>query len=230
VQKTRLITLKRVLADYEGRLGDQRSAEAQARQRLSDLQLRAAQARNAYQQQAADELKDLAGRLREIEERLRPAEDQSDRLVVRAPVAGTVMALRATNAGQSIGPREPLMELAPADEELIVETRVRPDDIDHVAAGGHAEVRFTALDHRRAPNLPARVIFISPDRVDDPRTGTSWFVVQVRVDAASIASHHHIKVHAGLPAEVYIASPPRSLLDYLLEPLNAFKERAMREP
>lgn len=230
VQKTRLITLKRVLADYDSRLGDQRSSEAQARQRLADLKLRAVQARNAYQQQAADELKELSGKLSELEERLRPAEDQSERLQVRAPVAGVVMGLRATNPGQTFGPRDVLMEVVPSEEALVVETRVRPEDIDHVHVGGHADVRFTALDHRRAPNLRAEVVFVSPDRFQDNQTGAAWFVAQVRVDPASLAEHRQVRVHAGLPAEVYIATRPRSLLDYLIEPINAFKERAMREP
>ncbi|HNB94242.1 MAG TPA: HlyD family secretion protein [Microthrixaceae bacterium] len=111
-----------------------------------------------------------------------------------------------------------------------VETRVRPEDIDHVHVGGHADVRFTALDHRRAPNLRAEVVFVSPDRFQDNQTGAAWFVAQVRVDPASLAEHRQVRVHAGLPAEVYIATRPRSLLDYLIEPINAFKERAMREP
>lgn len=230
VQRTRLIGLQRVVSEYEARLGLQRSELAQARQTLEDLKLRAAQARNSYRQQAADELKDSAARLREIDERLRPSSDLAGRQSVRAPVSGTVMGLRVTAVGSAVAPREALMELVPHDEKLIVEARIRPDDIDHVHAGGAAEVRLSAFDARISPHLAARVDFVSPDRLVDAQTGAAWYAVHLSVDEAALRAMPLLRLQTGMPAEVFVATAPRSLLRYLLEPIDAFRQRALREP
>ncbi len=230
VQRTRVIGLQRVVAEYESRLGEQRGALAQSRQAAEDLQLRAAQARNAYRQQAVDELKDSALRLREVDERLRPSADLAERQNLRAPVAGTVMGLRVSAAGTAVGPREPLMELVPADERLIVEARIRPEDIDHVRLDGAAELRLSAYDPRVAPRVPARVVFVSPDRQSDAQTGAAWYTVHLQVDEPALRALPGLQLQTGMPAEVYLSTAPRSLLAYLLEPIDVFRQRALREP
>lgn len=230
VQQARLIGLQRVVAEYQSRLGEQRSELAKARQSIEDLRLRAAQARNAYQQQAADEMKETALRLREVDEKLRPSADLADRQNVRAPVAGTVMGLRVAAVGVAVGPRETLMELIPAEERLVIEANVRTQDIDHVRVGGSAEIRFTAFQARSTPHLPAKVAFVSPDRVTDPQTGAAWYVARLSVAEEALRALPHLRLQTGMPAEVYIATEPRSLWDYLLEPLDAFRHRALREP
>lgn len=230
IQKPKLLALQRTVAEYEARLGQQRGDEAEARQKVEDLKLRSAQARNAYQQQAADELKDSTLHLREIEERLRPSADVADRQVVKAPTGGTVMGLRLHGQGATVGPRETLMELVPDNERLIVEARIRPQDVDHVHLGGEAEVRLSAFDARVVPRLPARVDFVSPDRVTDAQTGAAWYVVYLHVSEPALAGFPGLKLQTGMPAEVYIATAPRSLWRYLVEPIDAFRQRALREP
>lgn len=230
VQQTRLIGLQRVVAEYESRLGEQRGELARARQSIEDLRLRAAQARNAYQQQAADELKETALRLREVDEKLRPSADLAERQTVRAPVPGTVMGLRVAAVGAAVGPREPLMELIPAEERLIVEANIRPQDIEHVHAGGMAEVRLGTFEARNSSPLPARVDFVSADRVTDPQTGAAWYVARLSVTDEALRAQPRLRLQTGMPAEVYIATVPRSLWQYLLEPIDVFRQRALREP
>lgn len=230
IQKSRMLTLLRTVAEYQARLGQQRGDEAEARQRIEDLRLRMVQARNAYQQQAADELKDSTLKLRELDEKLRPSSDLAQRQNVTAPMAGTIMGLRITGKGLAVGPRDTLMELVPDEERLIVEARIRPQDIDHVRTGGEAEVRFSALDARTTPRLPATVSFVSPDRLTEPQTGAAWYLVHLTVDEAALARHRNVRMHTGMPVEVYVATAPRSLLRYLIEPIDAFRQRALREP
>jgi HlyD family type I secretion membrane fusion protein len=230
VQKTRLITLSRVVEDYQSQLGRQHSDAAQTRQKIEELRLRIAQARNAYQQKAADDMKDAVLRLREIDEKLRPSSDLAERQIVKAPVAGTVMGLRISAVGSSVGPREPLMELVPLNEKLVVEAHIRPEDIDHVRAGGDGEVRLSAFDTRAVPRLPARVEMVSPDRVFEQSSGQSWYTAQLSVDDAALKALPKLKLQTGMPAEVFISTPSRTLFEYLLEPINAFRQRALREP
>jgi HlyD family type I secretion membrane fusion protein len=231
VQKTRLLTLERTVVEYDARLGQMHSDIAAAQQKIQDLHLRAAQARNTYQQQAADELKDATVRSREMEERLRASEDLANRQAVRSPVAGTVMGLRIAAPGLNVGPRETLMEIVPAEERQVIEGRVRLEDIAHVHVGADAEVRLTAYDHRRTPRLPAKVDFVSADRVQDPQNnGSSWFVAQLRIAPADLASYPDITLQTGMPAEVYVATPARSMVSYLLGPIDSFRAKALREP
>jgi HlyD family type I secretion membrane fusion protein len=230
VQKTRLMTLERTVVEYDARLGQMTSDIAAAQQKIQDLHLRAAQARNTYQQQAADELKDATVRSREMEERLRASEDLANRQAVRSPVAGTVMGLRIAAPGLTVGPRETLMEIVPAEERLVIEGKVRLEDIAHVQVGAQAEVRLTAYESRRTPRLPAKVEFVSADRMVDNQNGTSWFIAQLSIAPAELDKLPDIKLQSGMPAEVYVATPARSVASYLLGPLDSFRAKALREP
>ncbi|MBL8352196.1 MAG: HlyD family type I secretion periplasmic adaptor subunit [Burkholderiaceae bacterium] len=230
IQRTRVLALERAVNDYDSRSAEQKSERALARQRLADLRSRIAQARNQYQQQAATELKEAVARLRELDERLRPAQDQVERQYVRSPVDGTVMSLRVAAVGVAVGPREPILDVVPAQERLVVEAHVRPEDIDYVQSGAAAEVRLTAYDYRTMPMLPARVLSVSADRVEDARNGGAWFNVQIEVDLAELARFPGTRMQAGMPAEAYLTTPPRSLFDYLFRPLLIFGQRGMREP
>jgi HlyD family type I secretion membrane fusion protein len=231
VHRTRMLALERGAADYRSRIGEAQSDLAAARQRAGELQARIAQARNQYQSQATDELKEASARVRELEERLRPSQDQVERQFVRSPVDGEVMALRVSGPGAVIGPREPILDIVPGQEKLVVEARIRPQDIEHVRRDAPAEVRLlSAIDARNAPLLHGKVAFVSADRVRASEGGDSWFAATVELDAAGLARHPRLRVQAGMPAELYITTPARTLFEYLARPLGAFAGRAMREP
>lgn len=230
VSKARLLILERGVAETAMRAEASRSQIAEAQQQVSALGNAMAQARGAYQQRAADELKEATARLRELEDRLRPSQDQFDRQTVRAPVDGTVMALRVGAVGTAVGPREPLLEIAPSEERLVVELRIDPHDIEHVRQGDAAEVRLSAFETRSTPLLPAVVSSVSPDAVTEPGGKQAWYAAQVEVKAEALAAHPQLRLQAGMPAEVFVTTPPRSLLRYVLEPLGVFGRRALREP
>jgi HlyD family type I secretion membrane fusion protein len=231
VNRTRLIALQRTSTDYKSRVAEVRGDLAAARQRMAELRSRAAQLRLAYQAQATDEAKEAALRVRELDERMRPSQDQVERQVVRAPVDGTVMSLRVAAAGAVVAPREPLLDVVPLREKLVVDARIEPQDIDHVRVGGAAEVRLLLADARRAPLLPATVTFVSADRLTQAETGKAWFDVTVEVDALSLGRMQPaLRLSPGMPAEVYVTTGNRTLIEYLAKPLHAFSQRALREP
>ena len=230
INRTRLLELQRDASDYVARVGEYRSELALARQRVGELEARIAQVRNQYQQQATDELKDASAKVRELEERLRPSTDQVERQIVRSPVDGEVMSMRVSAVGEVVGPREPILDVVPEHEKLVVEARIHPQDIDHVHKDAQAEVRLNAFDARTVPLLPAKVTVVSADRVSDPDGGESWFVATVEVDAASLKQYPQIRLHAGMPAELFVTTPDRTLFQYLMKPLGLFANRAMREP
>jgi HlyD family type I secretion membrane fusion protein len=230
INRTKLLELQREASDYVARVGEYRGDLAMARQRVGELEARIAQARNQYQQQAADELKEASAKVRELTEKLRPSQDQVERQMVRSPVDGEVMSMHISAVGEVVGPREAILDVVPEHEKLVVEARIHPQDIDHVHKDAPAEVRLSAFDARTVPLLPAKVLFISPDRVTQPETGESWFVATVEVDAASLKDYPQSRLHAGMPAELFVTTPQRTLFQYLTKPLHLFVSRAMREP
>ena len=230
VQKTRLMTLERAVAEYEARWAEHRAELAKTRQRSSELELRVLAQRNAYVQSATDELKEITTRLFDLEERLRPSKDAADRQRIAAPIAGVVVGQRVFSAGAVVGPREVLMEIVPEDKTLVVEARIRPEDINHVRKGSDAEVRLTAYKQRTTPLVAGNVNYVSADRMLDTQTGTPYYVVHVDVTAHALEAAGNLRMQAGMPAEVYIRTDSRSAFDYLFAPVTAYLRRGMREP
>jgi len=230
VQRARLLQLQRDATDYRSRTSEAQSELSLARQRAGEVQARIAQSRNQYQQLAADETRESAARIRELEEQLRPSRDQAERQYVRAPVDGKVMGLHVAAVGDVVAPREPLLDVVPTREKLVVEARIRPQDINHVREGSLAEVRVSAFDSRSTPLLTGAVTFVSPDLVTNQTTGDAWFTATVEVDASSLASRPDMQLQAGMPAELYVTTPARTLFQYLAKPFTTFTSHALREP
>jgi HlyD family type I secretion membrane fusion protein len=227
VQKTRILTLERAVAEYEAKYGEHRAAASQARQRATELELRILSLRNQYAQQAADELKETTARMFDLEERIRPSKDAAERQSITAPISGEIVNLRVFTAGSVIGPRDVLMEIVPAEQNLIVEAHIRPEDINHVRKGSPAEIRLTAYKSRTTPLVNGTVSYVSGDRLADAENHAAFYVVHIEVDRGSL---HELTMQAGMPAEVYIRTDRRTVFDYLMAPVTQYLRRAMREP
>jgi epimerase transport system membrane fusion protein len=230
VQKTRVLTLQRAVAEYEARHSEHRAELAKARQRSSELDLRIVAAQNAYKQTAIDEMKDATAKIFDLEERLRPSRDAAERQQVLAPISGEVVGLRVFTPGAVVGPRDVLMEVVPDEKVLIVEARIRPEDINYVRAGSAADIRLTAYKQRTTPLVEGAVTYVSGDRLVDEQTKQPYYVVHVNVAADSLAQAGDLRMQAGMPAEIFIRTDSRTALDYLLAPATAYFRRAAREP
>ena len=139
------------------------------------------------------------------------------------------MVLRVSAPGEVLAAGAPIADVVPSNEMLVVEARIRPQDINHVYADAPAQVRLAAFDARTTPMLPGRVTFVSPDRMSDAETGESWFAATVEVDAAALEHHPEIQLKAGMPAELFVTTSDRTVFQYLVSPITAFTNRAMRE-
>jgi len=227
VQKTRVLTLQRAVAEYEVKYGEDRANLSRAKQKAAELELRIVTAQNTYKQQAVDDLKDATARIFDLEEKLRPSRDASERQQVVAPIGGEVVGLRVFTAGAVVGPRDVLMEIVPAEKTLVVEARIRPEDINHVQKGSEAEIRLTAYKQRTTPLVKGSVMYVSGDRLVDQENHAAYYVAQIAVTSGALGE---LKMSAGMPAEVFIRTDSRSALDYLLAPVTTYLRRAMREP
>ena len=230
VPQTRMMQLERGVAEYEARWGEHRAELAKTQQRASELELRVLAQRNSYVQSAADELKEASTRIFDLEERLRPSKDAAERQRIPSPISGEVVGLRVFSQGAVVGPREVLMEIVPEDKTLIVEARIRPEDINYVRAGSEAEVRLTAYQQRTTPLVAGKVLYVSADRMVEQQSGAAYYIAHIDVTASALSDAGNLKMQAGMPAEVYIRTDSRTALDYLLAPVTAYLRRGMREP
>ncbi len=229
VEETRLLTLRRQVQEYQARLGEHQAEIAIARQKITGNELRIASLRNEHLQAAADELTASGAKIFDIEERLRPLEDASRRQQIVAPIAGQVVDLKVFTVGGVIAPREPLLDIVPDDNPLIIEARVSVESIEELQPGMQADIRMSAYKSGTTPLLRGTVTYVSADRLTDEHSGVPYYVAQVTVDKDSLEAAREVRLLPGMPAEVFIQTRARTALDYLLDPITAALRRSMRE-
>lgn len=229
VSGTRIAQLEAAVADYRVKLGERRSELARAGQRAGEIDLRIHSLQAEYRQQASDQLKLTSARLSETEQELRKSTDAAARQVVVAPVAGEVLNLRYPTPGAVIAPRETIADIVPVTPRLVLEARLRPEDIDRVRKGQRADVRLTAFNPRNTDLVRGAVIYVSADRLVDPATHLPHYTALIEADAGSLEAAGGLTLQAGMPAEVYIRGEERTPLEYLLEPVTEVLHRAARE-
>ena len=229
VSKTRLLVLQREVAQHESRRAEGAAELARAQQKVSDLELRAETLRSTFNQEASNELRLSTTAIFDLRERLRPAQDAEQRQRITAPASGEVVDLRVTSVGAVIAPREPILDIVPEDPDLLVEARVRPEDVSYVRVDSPADVRLTAFRQRITPTVEGKVVYISADRLVDKTTNAPYYVVHVRVSPEALRKAGDLKLQAGMPAEVFIQTASRSALQYLLDPILGFLQRSLRE-
>ena len=230
VSKTRLLALQRGVADYEAKKGEAQADLAKARQKVSELELRILTLRNERMKQATDELKDSTTRVFDLQERLRPSKDAAQRQLIAAPLSGIVIDLKVTTLGAAIGPRDALLDIVPENPELIVEARVRPEDINSVQVGAEADVRLTSFKQRITPVATGRLVYVSADRLTERTSNAAYYVTHVKIDEKALREAGNLNLQAGMPAEVFVKTAARTPLEYLLDPISGYIRRAMREP
>ena len=232
--RPRLLALQREEASIGEQRAANRAAIARAEQSIgeSEVTLLAADAQRL--DQVSTELNEVQAQLAEVNERLLASEDVLDRTVIRAPISGTVVNLRLKTEGGVVRPGEPVLDIVPEDEALIISARLSPVDVDLVSIGQTATVNLSALPQQSLPRIEGEVIGLSADALTDEQSGESYFNVRVRVDIAEIDRlsrqlGQDLALTPGMPADVLIVTGERTLIDYLFEPLRESMRSALRE-
>ena len=229
ISPTRIMQLEAETVDYAATLDQRESELARAAQRLGDVDLRMQASRNAYVQTASDQLKSVGAQLTEIEQEVLKTTDAAARQVVTAPADGEVIDLKFTSPGSVIRPGDPIADIVPSNATLMVEARIRPEDINNVHLDQHARLKFTALKYRNYAMVNGTVTYVSGDRLTDSRSGQSWYSALIAVDPASLHLSGGIALQAGMPAEVFIEGSTQTTLQYLMEPLTSTARKALRQ-
>lgn len=230
VQKTKVITLQRAVAEYEGRYGGDQAERAKSQQKINDLQLRIISQRNEYTETAARDLRESTNTLLDLEQKLRPSEDAKKRLRITAPASGEIVNLHVTSPGAVIGPRDVLAEIVPTHAKLVIEGHLRPQDITHAHIGAKVDVRLTAFTYRDTPVVQGLLTYVSGDAQTDRNSGTTFYTVLVEVSSEALKAAGDLYMQAGMPAEIFIKTDPRLVISYIGEPIMSYLNRSLREP
>ncbi|MGB7655425.1 MAG: HlyD family type I secretion periplasmic adaptor subunit [Novosphingobium sp.] len=223
VSKTRVRELERAAAQLDGEYGALTSEMSRSRQSIGETQMQSASLGSQQVSDAAQQLREVQVRLAEQQPKLIAAREQLARATVRAPTDGHVVDLQIHTVGGVILPGETLMQIVPDNRELVVQSKLPPTEVDSLKVGMVAQVRFSSLHDRNLPALDGRISKVSADALEDPRTGQSYFAIEVVVPASELEKirsiHGESAIKAGIPAEVLVPLKKRSALSYLLDPI-----------
>jgi len=231
--RTRVLELQRELAERTGQRTRNQADLSRSRQALIEAkaQVRALQGQN--QSEIAEGLDQVRRELVEVENELAASRDVLDRTVITAPVDGVVLNKRISTVGGVLAPGQPILEIVPLKELLVIEARVSPVDIDIVRPGLEAQIRLSAFSELNLPQIHGVVRRISADAIVDEKSGHSFYVAEVEAPASELErlkrTSPSLKLVPGMPAEVLIVTGKRTLVEYLTEPMLRRFHRALRE-
>lgn len=229
VARVDLLRLQRQVADLEGGLEQARLAIPRAESALSEAVRRIDERTYVFRAEAQRERNALAGELTALRESLDAGQDRVRRSDVRSPVRGTVKQVMIHTLGGVIQPGMNLIEIVPADDNLLVEAQVRPGDIAFLRPGLPATVKITAYDFAMYGGLDGQVETISADTIEDEQ-GERFFKVLVRTDGSQLSNADGpLPIIPGMTVQVDVLTGEKSVLDYLLMPILRARDHALRE-
>ena len=235
VSISRYTQLQRDQTRLQGERGQLIADTARARGKISETELQIIQIDRDFRTDVLKDLREAQGKIAELKERLTAAEDQLKRVDLRAPRAGIVHQLAVHTVGGVISNAETIMQIVPRADELVVEAKVAPNDIDQVATGATAVVRIMAGNQRTQPEIKGVLTRVSADLAREPQQQNSsqpppaHYTVRIALPAAEVARLKDIRLLPGMPAEVFIQTHERTPLQYLLKPLHEQIARTFRE-
>lgn len=229
VTLARINALERTAVQLEGSKSALQANIAEARARISETREQMLNIEKASRSEAGVQLATVEAQLNDQTVRKASAADTYGRSVIRAPQSGTIDKLAYSTIGSAVPPNQPILQIVPDRDTLIVAARISPNDVDQLRIGQTARVTFSGLDRQTTPDMAGTLIFISPDLAQDQHTGASYYRIKIRLDAGQMARSRQISLKPGMPAEVFVETGNRSILSFLIKPLLDQINRAFRE-
>jgi HlyD family type I secretion membrane fusion protein len=220
---------ERMAAALGSQLGGQKADIGRSREAISEMRLQILSLKQKRATEVASQLRETQQRQFEILPQLQAKRVALGRTELRAPVSGHVVGLSVFTNGGVIQPGERVMDIVPSEPPLLIQARIRPDNIDDIAPNQRAEIRLTGLKQRALKVIHGTLRRISADSLVDNRTGQGYFTAEVEVDLKDIADNGIVLV-SGMPADVLITVGTRTALSYLAQPLSFGLRKAMSEP
>lgn len=234
VRKPEVLLLQRAQANLEGEVGRIMGDIGDAKERIAKSLEQINGVKKTAIKTAVEQMHEVRGELVDVRERMLSAKGVLDRIRISAPVRGVVVKLRYHTHGGVIEAGKSIMEILPLKDELIIEARVRPQDIDSVKHGQHATVRLTALNQRITPMVSGEVIYLSADTLADEKKSqqvgpTDIYIIRVKLNTEEAGTIPGFSPTPGMPAEVYVKTSERTFFQYIVKPIHDSMTRAFRE-
>lgn len=229
-QAATVLNLEREKARLSGQAGELSASEAEARGRITELEIEVLRIASTRREEAITRLRDLQYNELELRERRATLLRLRERLDVRAPVSGVVYGLQVFGPGAVIQPAQALLYIVPQDRPLIIAAQVLPTDIDAVHTGQGVTLRFAALDQRRTPELFGTVTGVSADAFVEETTGRGYYRAEIVLNDGEVARlPQDTTLIPGMPVEAFIRTTDRTPMEYLTRPLMDYIARTFRE-
>jgi adhesin transport system membrane fusion protein len=219
--------------DLEGLVGQRDSLTAtlaRTRSALQEAENRSAQALSEFLSRTTEELSDLQSELARLREQVQRASDQDFRTEIVSPIAGVVKNMRVNTIGGVVRPGEPILEVVPTEDRLVVEARINPADIAQVGVGQRAVVKLTAFDFMRYGGLEGQVTQVAADADQDQQTGAFYYRAIVETDRVAFEVEGGPKaIIPGMQAVVEVHIGDKTVMEYLIQPVLKLRHEAFRE-
>ncbi|MDF3867291.1 HlyD family type I secretion periplasmic adaptor subunit [Pseudomonas denitrificans (nom. rej.)] len=229
VSPVELLRLRRSAVEISGDLNATNLAIPRAEAAVNEIQRKVEESKLGFRSDALKELNDVRTDLNKLTATSRAIDDKVNRTLVVAPLRGIVKQLKVNTIGGVVQPGNDMVEIVPLEDNLLVEARVRPQDIAFLHPGQPATVKFTAYDYTIYGGLKAKLEVISADTITDDK-GNSFYMIQVRTDKNHLGTDAKpLLIIPGMVATVDIITGEKSVLDYILKPVLKARWEALRE-
>jgi len=196
------------------------ASAAATKGRIAETQLQILQIDQDLASDVAKELRETDSKIGEYVERNVAADDRLKRTDIRAPQDGIVFQSTANTIGGVVTAGDPIMLIVPENDQLTVEVKIDPKDIEQIRLGQPAVLRFSAFSTRTTPEVNGTVSRIGADTSTDQRTGQSYYLVRIAMPGDAVGNLGELKLTPGMPVEAFIQTSERTLLSYLVKPLH----------
>ena len=229
VPSSRLMSLERERARLQGVIGRTVAEVSGAESTIGEVELQIEQLRREYKERAAEQISEVRRTINELKEKLAVTSDVLRRTAIIAPRSGIVINLNVFTIGQVIRAGDTLLEIVPEDEGLVINAQVAPADIDRVTPNMQAEVRFSAFNMNDTPVVHGVVREVSPDRLVDEDTRQPYFRARVVIPETDIPDEIRGRIGPGMAADIIFPTGERTVLQYVIHPIQRALTQAMKE-
>lgn len=227
--RNQLMGLERSIADLTGQSGALTAQIASMVSQIGEALAQIEQLTTSRVEEAVSDLNTTRVAVADLREQVRAARHVLARTMVRAPADGVVVQSVHNSRGSVVRPGEVVIELLPTTNELIVEARIQPQEIDSVKLDQTAEMALIALNTRVTPKLRGKVFYISADHLTTPDTGQAYYAVRLKIDQDLPPEIKTDQIYPGMPVQAFISTGTRSFVDYLLRPILDSMDLAFRQ-
>lgn len=227
--RNRQLELERQVSESATSIAELQGNAIRARRSMAEFRQRAIVRQQEYRKEIQAQQADVTREVQGDAQKVLALQDDLTRTDIHSPAAGQVVALAVQTVGGVISPGQKLMDIVPANEPMLLETRVQPHMIDRVQADMPVDVRFASFAHTPQLVVEGRLVSVSGDLLTDAQTGAAYYLARVAVTPEGIKKLGHHQMQPGMPVEVVFRTGERSLLTYLLHPLSKRIAASMNE-